>query len=84
MTLFADLNTDGLQDIVFSEAGGDPFGAGAHGLTRFDRAPPDPVVVAALLAGYLEAAAAHHRGEVFRPLTDVNPEHPVFGEFHTI
>ena len=28
MTLFADLNGDGLQDIVFSEAGGDPFGAG--------------------------------------------------------
>jgi hypothetical protein len=28
MTLFADLNTDGLQDIIFSEAGGDPFGAG--------------------------------------------------------
>lgn len=28
MTLFADLNGDGLQDIVFSDAGGDPFGAG--------------------------------------------------------
>ena len=28
MTLFADLNGDGLRDIVFSEAGGDPFGAG--------------------------------------------------------
>jgi hypothetical protein len=28
MTLFADLNSDGRQDIVFSEAGGDPFGAG--------------------------------------------------------
>jgi hypothetical protein len=28
MTLFADLNGDGLQDIIFSEAGGDPFGAG--------------------------------------------------------
>lgn len=28
MTLFADLNADGLQDIIFSEAGGDPYGAG--------------------------------------------------------
>jgi hypothetical protein len=28
MTVFADLNADGLQDIVFSEAGGDPFGSG--------------------------------------------------------
>ena len=28
MILFADLNADGLQDIVFSEAGGDPYGSG--------------------------------------------------------
>jgi FG-GAP-like repeat len=28
MTVFADLNGDGLQDIIFSEAGGDPHGAG--------------------------------------------------------
>src|SRR6185295_369344 len=28
MTLFADLDGDGLQDIIFSEAGGDTFGAG--------------------------------------------------------
>jgi hypothetical protein len=28
MTLFADLNGDGLRDIIFSEAGGDPFGDG--------------------------------------------------------
>lgn len=28
MTMFADLNGDGLQDIIFSEAGGDPQGAG--------------------------------------------------------
>jgi hypothetical protein len=28
MTLFADLNADRLQDIIFAEAGGDPFGAG--------------------------------------------------------
>jgi hypothetical protein len=27
-TLFADLNGDGLEDIIFSEAGGDPYGAG--------------------------------------------------------
>jgi hypothetical protein len=63
---------------------GDPFGDGSHGLTRFDKTPPDPVVVAAVLAEFLAAAAANHRGEVFRPLTDVNPEHPVFGEFYTI
>ena len=28
MTVFADLNRDGLQDIIFAEAGGDPGGAG--------------------------------------------------------
>ncbi len=28
MTEFADLNGDGLQDIIFSDAGGDPHGAG--------------------------------------------------------
>lgn len=32
MTLFADLTGDGLQDIVFSDAGGDPFGAGRIGV----------------------------------------------------
>lgn len=69
--------------VRFLGENGDPFGSGAHGLTRFDKTPPDPVVVAAKLAEFLAVAAAEHGGEVFRPLSDVNPEHPVFGEFHT-
>jgi len=70
--------------VRFLGEGGDPFGTGSHSLTRFDKVPPDPVVVAAMLTEFLATTAAHHRGEVFRPLADVNPEHPVFGEFHTL
>lgn len=70
--------------VRFLGEGGDPFGVGAHSLTRFDTKPPDPVAVAAQLTERLTMAAASAYGEVFRPLDDVNPEHPVFGEFHAI
>jgi hypothetical protein len=79
------IGRDGDETAVrFLGEGGDPFGAESHALTRFDKTPPDPVVVAAVLAEFLAVTAANHRGEVFRPLADVNPEHPVFGAFHTV
>jgi hypothetical protein len=81
-TFALGIGRDGDETAVrFLGEDGDPFGADAHGLTRFDKIPPDPAIVAAVLAEFLAVTAANHCGEVFRPLADVNPEHPVFGEF---
>lgn len=81
-TFALGIGRDGDETAIrFLGENADPFGSGAHGLTRFDKTPPDPVLVAAMLAEFLTVAAASHRGEVFRPLTDVNLEHPVFGAF---
>lgn len=67
--------------VRFCGPDGDPFGPDAYGVTRFDKAPPDPVVVAAELANLLAHMASEEGGEVYRPLEEVNPEHPVVGAF---
>lgn len=75
------IGRNGQQTAVRFCSAGDPIGPGSHGVTRFDENPADPVVVASAITELLAHQAATKGAEVYRPLTDVNPDFPVFGAF---
>lgn len=82
----------GVHDIVLETCRGSCFrkqirtregGDGSHMLVGFGPdEDPCPIVVAAVVTEFLTSERARYpAADVFRPLDQINPEHPVVGEF---
>ena len=75
------MNAGYTQQVRYVRGDSDEFGS--HMAIGFGpNETPDPVVVAAVLTEQLYTLKASLPGaDLFRPLDEVNPDHPVFGAF---
>lgn len=79
------IHLDGTMVAVRFCDGIDPMGPESHSLIPYEDRKLDPVVVAAkMMEALLSIARDHYRADVFRPLDEVDPSHPVTGAFSIV